>query len=166
MYIREIILFFAFKCVFMPYLLLFPLSPLLPSSFPLPPIFPMSPSFSFVVVASLVLNGETLDEISLAGRLRSQTLRGLVSLFPSQSSYVQWLAYTNQKLPTLMIFIALDLEAGELVGGVKGGGILSLMSDIVIYGNKEMKSWFSHYMKLMQQKVRIYYYIYVSLVLI
>ena len=140
----------------MPSLLLFPLSPLLPSSFPLPPIFPMSPSFSFVVVASLVLNGETLDEISLAGRLRSQTLRGLVSLFPSQSSYVQWLAYTNQKLPTLMIFIALDLEAEELVGGVKGGGILSLMSDIVIYGNKEMKSWFSHYMKLMQQKVRCF----------
>ena len=131
----------------MPSLLLFPHSS---------PPFPMSPSFSFVVVASLVLNGETLDEISLAGRLRSQTLRGLVSLFPSQSSYVQWLAYTNQKLPTLMIFIALDLEAGELVGGVKGGGILSLMSDIVIYGNKEMKSWFSHYMKLMQQKVRCF----------
>lgn len=105
------------------------------------------------VVTSLVTKGETLDEISLAGRLRSQTLRGLVTLIPSHSSYVQWLAYTNQKLPTLMIFIALDIEAGELVGNVKGGGVLSLMSDIVIHGSKEKKTWFSQYMKLMQQKV-------------
>ena len=114
------------------------------------------PHLFLSVVTSLVTNGETLDEISLAGRLRSQTLRGLVTLVPSHSSFVQWLAYTNQKLPTLMIFIALDIEAGELVGDIKGGGVLSLMSDIVIHGSKEKRSWFSQYMKLMQQKVHVH----------
>ena len=89
--------------------------------------------------------------------MRSSTLRDLVSLRPSQASYIQWLAYTHQKLPTLMIFIALDGEQeqrnNEGVGGAKGGGVLSLISDIVIHGDKTMKLWFAQYMKLMQQKV-------------
>ena len=122
-------------------------------------------SFSFPhslkVLKYLVLNGESLDEISLAGRLRSRSIQDLVTLYPSQASYVQWLAYTNQKLPTLMIFVALDNDS--CVGQQKqqaevktrhiGGGVLSLMNDIVIHGSDEMRVWFAQYMKLMQQKV-------------
>ena len=97
------------------------------------------------------MNGESLDEISLAGRLRSQMLRDLVMLQPAQASYVQWLAYTHQKLPTLMIFIALDHGSTHDEG--RAAGVLSLMSDIVIHGDKSKRIWFGHYMKLMQQKV-------------
>ena len=113
------------------------------------------------MLKSLILNGESLDEISLAGRVRSQAIQDLVAMHPSQAPYVQWLAYSNQKLPTLMIFIALDNDANllhenkgaEQREGRRGGGVLSLMSDIVIHGSDEMRAWFAQYMKLMQQKV-------------
>ena len=118
------------------------------------------------MLKSLILNGESLDEISLAGRLRSQAIQDLVSMHPSQASYVQWLAYTSQKLPTLMIFIALDFDSGmsqekgtEIKEGHRGGSVLSLMSDIVIHGGDEMRVWFAQYMKLMQQKVNYYMYV-------
>ncbi len=112
-----------------------------------------------LVLKSLVLNGESLDEISLAGRLRSRSIQDLVIMYPSQASYVQWLAFTNQKLPTLMIFVALDndssIEQTEVMDPHRiGGGVLSLMNDIVIHGSDEMKTWFAQYMKLMQQKVQ------------
>ena len=111
------------------------------------------------------MNGESLDEISLSGRLRSQTVRDLVAMHPTQAPYIQWLAYTNQKLPTLMIFIALDNDrrdnVDEVIAGRRGGGVLSLMSDVVIHGSDEMRSWFAQYMKLMQQKVHIYAWVHV-----
>ena len=81
-------------------------------------------------------------------------------MHPTQAPYIQWLAYTNQKLPTLMIFIALDNDqrdnVDEVIAGRRGGGVLSLMSDVVIHGSDEMRSWFAQYMKLMQQKVHNY----------
>ena len=111
------------------------------------------------------MNGESLDEISLSGRLRSQTVRDLVAMHPTQAPYIQWLAYTNQKLPTLMIFIALDNDrrdnVDEVIAGRRGGGVLSLMSDVVIHGSDEMRSWFAQYMKLMQQQIHIYAWVHV-----
>ena len=115
------------------------------------------------MLKSLILNGESLDEISLAGRVRSHAIQDLVAMHPSQAAYVQWMAYTNQKLPTLMIFIALDndsnavnLKQTAIVGsdGHRGGSVLSLMSNIVIHGSDDMRAWFAQYMKLMQQKVQ------------
>ena len=69
-----------------------------------------------------------------------------------------------------MIFIAFDGEQEkrnkEAVGGAKGGGVLLLISDIVIHGDKTMKSWFAQYMKLMQQNIYYLsiYTIYVSII--
>ena len=39
-----------------------------------------------VVISMMVINGESLDEISIAGHLKSSTLRDLVSLCPT--SYI------------------------------------------------------------------------------
>jgi hypothetical protein len=97
------------------------------------------------------MKGESLDEVSLSGRLRSSMIRDLIHLNPSQSTYLQWLALSNQKLPTLTIFIALDHDEGRLMGGA---GIISLMSDIVIHGDKSIRQWFGQYIKLMQHKYR------------
>ena len=113
-------------------------------------------------MTTLVANGEALDEISQAGRVRSRAIQSLIAMNPSRASYVQWLACQHQKLPTLMIFIALDAEKQKeerLCGSRKGGepqfgGVLSLMSNIVIHGSEATRAWFAQYMKLMQQKVR------------
>ena len=106
-----------------------------------------------IVVTSLVINGESLDEISLSGRLRSRVLRDLMALSPTHSSYIQWLAYTHMKLPTLMIFIALEGPPNSGTYHKGCGNVLSLMSSIVIHGDDNRRAWFTHYMKLMQQKV-------------
>ena len=113
-------------------------------------------------MTTLVTNGEALDEISQGGRVRSRAIQSLIAMNPSRASYVQWLACQHQKLPTLMIFIALDAEKQKeerLCRSHKGepqfGGVLSLMSNIVIHGSEATRAWFAQYMKLMQQKVRI-----------
>ena len=63
-----------------------------------------------VVVTSLVMNGETLDEVSLAGRCRATAIKLLCCMHPPQSAYVQYLAVTNCKHPTLALWLALEAE--------------------------------------------------------
>ena len=90
-----------------------------------------------IVTLLVVIKRESLSEISIAGNFRSNTLRDLVSPCPSQTSYIKLLAYTHQKLHTLIIFIALDKEYeqrnSKAVGGAKEDGVMLLANNIVIH---------------------------------
>ncbi len=73
------------------------------------PLLP-SPSLSLSVVTHLVVSGETLDEVCLAGRCRAAAIKSLVTMHPSQAAYVQRLAVDNCKHPTLALWLALEAE--------------------------------------------------------
>lgn len=66
------------------------------------------------VVTSLVLNGETLDEVSLAGRCRTNAIHMLCHMHPSKSAYVQSLAVSHCKHPTLVLSLALEEEKNRM----------------------------------------------------
>lgn len=68
----------------------------------------------FPVVTSLVFNGETLDEVSLAGRCRTAAIKSLCSMHPSRAAMVQSLAVTHCKHPTLALSIALEAEERKM----------------------------------------------------
>ncbi len=68
----------------------------------------------FAVVTSLVLNGETLDEVSLAGRCRTSAIHMLCHMHPAKSAYVQALAISNCKHPTLALSLALEEEENRM----------------------------------------------------
>ena len=65
-------------------------------------------------MTSLVLNGETLDEVSLAGRCRTNAIRMLCHMHPSKSAYVQSLAVSHCKHPTLVLSLALEEEKNRM----------------------------------------------------
>ncbi len=73
----------------------------------------MCPSPSPPVVTHLVLNGETLDEVSLAGRCRASAIKTLCIMHPTQAAYVQGLAIDNCKHPTLALWLALQAEKNK-----------------------------------------------------
>ena len=62
------------------------------------------------VVRGLVLNGETLDEVSLAGRCRTSAVRSLCHMHPARCAVVQSLAVSHCKHPTLALTLALEAE--------------------------------------------------------
>ena len=130
-----------------------------------------SPSLSLSpVLTSLLVNGETQDEVSLAGRCRTTALSSLLHLHPPSSPHAQSLALLHHKHPTLALSIALSAEENPATSspvsdsstGMGPGmappptptGVVTLLHNIIITGDDDTKAWFSQYMKLMQQKVR------------
>ena len=114
------------------------------------------------VLTSLLVNGETQDEVSLAGRSRTSALFSLLHLHPPSSPHAQSLSLTHHKHPTLALTIALSAEETPDSGTGMGRslappptptGVVTLLHDIIITGDEETRTWFSQYMKLMQQKV-------------
>ena len=85
----------------------------------------------------------------------------LLSLCPANAPHIQWLTYTNHTLPTVMIFIALAAEQQreqdkQIVrggDGAKFGGVVSLINNVIIYGDDATRAWFAQYIKAMQHKV-------------
>ena len=65
-------------------------------------------------MSSLVLNGESLDEVSLAGRCRTAAIKALCSMHPSRAAMVQSLSVANCKHPTLALSIALEAEERKM----------------------------------------------------
>ena len=66
------------------------------------------------MVTSLVLNGEALDEVSLAGRCRTSAIHMLCHMYPARTAYVQSLAVSHCKHPTLALSLALDVEDSRM----------------------------------------------------
>eukprot|EP00731_Ephydatia_muelleri_P025979 Em0018g79a len=119
------------------------------------------------VITSMVLNGESMDEVSLAGRCRTLSIQHLCLMNPERAAYVQTLSLKHHRHPGLALSLALD--ADEKVGAVsreagpdaareaaclKPVGVVTLVHNIVIDGDDQMKASFAQYMKLMLQKFR------------
>ncbi|KAL5467653.1 hypothetical protein EMCRGX_G031914 [Ephydatia muelleri] len=119
------------------------------------------------VITSMVLNGESMDEVSLAGRCRTLSIQHLCLMNPERAAYVQTLLLKHHRHPGLALSLALD--ADEKVGAVsreagpdaareaaclKPVGVVTLVHNIVIDGDDQMKASFAQYMKLMLQKFR------------
>ena len=119
------------------------------------------------VVTSLVLNGESMDEVSLAGRCRSLSIQHLCLMNPERAAYVQTLSLKHHRHPGLALSLALDAdekvgmvlreagpEAAREAACLKPVGVVTLVHNIVIDGDDQMKASFAQYMKLMLQKFR------------
>ena len=66
-------------------------------------------------MTSLVLNGESLDEVSLAGRCRTAAIKALCCMHPSRAAMVQSLSVAHCKHPTLALSIALEAEERKMM---------------------------------------------------
>lgn len=119
------------------------------------------------VVTSLVLSGESMDEVSLAGRCRTLAIQHLCIMNPQQAARVQTLSLKHHRHPGLALSLALDAdekvdailrEAGPEMAReascLKPVGVVTLVHNIVINGDDQMKASFAQYMKLMLQKFR------------
>ena len=71
-----------------------------------------------VVVQTLIVNGESQDEISTAGRQRTLLLRQLCTFNPHRTLLVQQLALTNLKQPSLVLYLGLDQAGRNEVGAI------------------------------------------------
>ena len=65
-------------------------------------------------MTSLVSNGESLDEVSLAGRCRTAAIKALCSMHPPRAVMVQSLSIAQCKHPTLALSIALESEERKM----------------------------------------------------
>ena len=110
-----------------------------------------------------MVNAGSQDDITLAGRRRAKAVIDLLSMCPASAPHVQWLTYTNHKLPSVMISIALYVEkqremdkvTGSEVDKSKLGGVVSLINNVIIHGDDATRLWFAQYIKNMQHKVCI-----------
>ena len=107
-----------------------------------------------------------MDEVSLAGRCRSLSIQHLCLMNPERAAYVQTLSLKHHRHPGLALSLALDAdekvgmvlreagpEAAREAACLKPVGVVTLVHNIVIDGDDQMKASFAQYMKLMLQKV-------------
>ena len=108
-----------------------------------------------------------MDEVSLAGRCRTLATQHLCIMNPERAAYVQALSLKHHRHPGLALSLALDAdekvgvvlrdkgsEAACEVARLKPVGVVTLVHNIVVSGDDQMKASFAQYMKLMLQKVR------------
>ena len=119
--------------------------------------------FVYLVVRSLLLNGEEQDEVSTAGRCRTKALRLLCSLHPPIMTSIQSLAISNRKHPTLALFLALEGANSSTTVSIDketdcsiqaASTFIPFLYNLIVKGSKETKVWFTQYLKRSQQKVQ------------
>ncbi|XP_038059414.1 integrator complex subunit 2-like [Patiria miniata] len=104
------------------------------------------PDSFFQVCKSLIVNGERQDEDSYGGRRRTQTLRMLAAMSPSQALTIRALAVDQCKLPGLAIALSLDHDTTDQSEN-RMSDMVGFISGLLLGSNSGVRNWFAQFVR-------------------
>ncbi|XP_008331055.1 integrator complex subunit 2 [Cynoglossus semilaevis] len=104
------------------------------------------------VCRGLIKNGERQDEESLGGRRRTEALRQLCHMNPSQALNIRAMAVEECHLPGLGVALTLDYKPDAADEAVSP--LVSYVSGLLLGTNSKVRTWFSMFIRNGQQRKR------------
>ncbi|XP_068186995.1 integrator complex subunit 2 [Antennarius striatus] len=104
------------------------------------------------VCRGLIKNGERQDEESVGGRRRTEALRQLCQMNPSQALNVRAMVVEECHLPGLGVALTLDYKPDSADEAVSP--LVSYVSGLLLGTNGKVRTWFSMFIRNGQQRKR------------
>uniref|UniRef100_A0A8D3DGZ2 Integrator complex subunit 2 n=1 Tax=Scophthalmus maximus TaxID=52904 RepID=A0A8D3DGZ2_SCOMX len=104
------------------------------------------------VCRGLIKNGERQDEESLGGRRRTEALRQLCQMNPSQALNIRAMVVEECHLPGLGVALTLDYKPDTPDEAVSP--LVSYVSGLLLGTNSKVRTWFSMFIRNGQQRKR------------
>lgn len=104
------------------------------------------------VCHSLIKNGERQDEESVGGRRRTEALRQLCQMNPSQALNIRAMVVEECHLPGLGVALTLDYKPDSTDEAVSP--LVSYVSGLLLGTNGKVRTWFSMFIRNGQQRKR------------
>ncbi|XP_061596154.1 integrator complex subunit 2 isoform X1 [Cololabis saira] len=104
------------------------------------------------VCRGLIKNGERQDEESVGGRRRTEALRQLCQMNPSQALNIRAMVVEECHLPGLGVALTLDYKPDAADDAVSP--LVSYVSGLLLGTNSKVRTWFSMFIRNGQQRKR------------
>uniref|UniRef100_A0A3P8RA22 Integrator complex subunit 2 n=1 Tax=Astatotilapia calliptera TaxID=8154 RepID=A0A3P8RA22_ASTCA len=104
------------------------------------------------VCRGLIKNGERQDEESVGGRRRTEALRQLCQMNPSQALNIRAMVVEECHLPGLGVALTLDYKPDAADEAVSP--LVSYVSGLLLGTNSKVRTWFSMFIRNGQQRKR------------
>uniref|UniRef100_A0A672Z2H3 Integrator complex subunit 2 n=1 Tax=Sphaeramia orbicularis TaxID=375764 RepID=A0A672Z2H3_9TELE len=104
------------------------------------------------VCRGLIKNGERQDEESVGGRRRTEALRQLCQMNPSQALNIRAMVVEECHLPGLGVALTLDYKPDSADEAVSP--LVSYVSGLLLGTNSKVRTWFSMFIRNGQQRKR------------
>ncbi|KAM9348084.1 integrator complex subunit 2 [Symphorus nematophorus] len=104
------------------------------------------------VCRGLIKNGERQDEESMGGRRRTEALRQLCQMNPSQALNIRAMVVEECHLPGLGVALTLDYKPDTADEAVSP--LVSYVSGLLLGTNSKVRTWFSMFIRNGQQRKR------------
>ncbi|KAM6906901.1 integrator complex subunit 2 isoform 2-T2 [Xenentodon cancila] len=104
------------------------------------------------VCRGLIKNGERQDEESMGGRRRTEALRQLCQMNPSQALNIRAMVVEECHLPGLGVALTLDYKPDAADEAVSP--LVSYVSGLLLGTNSKVRTWFSMFIRNGQQRKR------------
>uniref|UniRef100_A0A7N8XUJ6 Integrator complex subunit 2 n=1 Tax=Mastacembelus armatus TaxID=205130 RepID=A0A7N8XUJ6_9TELE len=104
------------------------------------------------VCRGLIKNGERQDEESVGGRRRTEALRQLCQMNPSQALNIRAMVVEECHLPGLGVALTLDYKPDSADDAVSP--LVSYVSGLLLGTNSKVRTWFSMFIRNGQQRKR------------
>uniref|UniRef100_A0A8C4EZ09 Integrator complex subunit 2 n=1 Tax=Dicentrarchus labrax TaxID=13489 RepID=A0A8C4EZ09_DICLA len=104
------------------------------------------------VCRGLIKNGERQDEESVGGRRRTEALRQLCQMNPSQALNIRAMVVEECHLPGLGVALTLDYKPDTADEAVSP--LVSYVSGLLLGTNSKVRTWFSMFIRNGQQRKR------------
>uniref|UniRef100_G3Q9Y3 Integrator complex subunit 2 n=1 Tax=Gasterosteus aculeatus aculeatus TaxID=481459 RepID=G3Q9Y3_GASAC len=104
------------------------------------------------VCRGLIKNGERQDEESVGGRRRTEALRQLCQMNPSQALNIRAMVVKECHLPGLGVALTLDYRPDKADEAVSP--LVSYVSGLLLGTNSKVRTWFSMFIRNGQQRKR------------
>uniref|UniRef100_A0A3B5JZC0 Integrator complex subunit 2 n=1 Tax=Takifugu rubripes TaxID=31033 RepID=A0A3B5JZC0_TAKRU len=104
------------------------------------------------VCRGLIKNGERQDEESVGGRRRTEALRRLCQMNPSQALNIRAMVVEECHLPGLGVALTLDYRPDTADDAVSP--LVSYVSGLLLGTNSKVRTWFSMFIRNGQQRKR------------
>ncbi|XP_030847416.1 integrator complex subunit 2 [Strongylocentrotus purpuratus] len=108
------------------------------------------PDSFFQVCNVLIKSGERQDEDSIGGRRRTESLRLLAAMNPSQTLKLRALAVEQCRLPGLAVALSLDHAVRSKAAGGQGD-MVSFLSGLLLGSSSTVRNWFAQFVRSSQK---------------
>ncbi|XP_072034600.1 integrator complex subunit 2-like [Amphiura filiformis] len=104
------------------------------------------PDSFYQVCKSLIVSGEKQDEETTGGRRRTEVLRMLSRMNPSQALTIRALAVEQCRLPGLAVHLSLDHKLGG-TEQERLSDVIGFVSGLLLGSNSQVRNWFSQFIR-------------------